>query len=49
MTIRKWLQFATMIFRAAVRRRLLPEDPFAGVTIKAAIPNGMRFITRKET
>lgn len=49
MTIRKRLQFATMVFRAAVRRRLIVESPFAEVTIKAGMPDRSRFITREET
>ena len=49
MTIRKRLQFATMIFRASVRRRLIPASPFADVSIKASMPDRSRFITRDET
>jgi len=49
MTVRKRLQFATMIFRAAVRRRLIAESPFADVSIKASMPNRERFITAHET
>jgi len=49
MTVRKRLQFAKMIFRAAVRRRLIPSDPFADVTIKAGMPDRSRFVTRDET
>jgi len=49
MTVRKRLQFATMIFRAAVRRRLLAESPFADVSIKAGMPDRSRFVTREET
>lgn len=49
MTVRKRLQFATMIFRAAVRRRLIVESPFADVSIKASMPNRERFITSDET
>jgi integrase len=49
MTVRKRLQFATMIFRAAVRRRLIAESPFADVSIKASMPNRERFITADET
>ena len=32
MTVRKRLQFATMIFRAAMRRRMIPDSPFADVS-----------------
>lgn len=49
MTVRKRLQFATMIFRAAVRRRLIAESPFVDVTVKASMPNRERFITADET
>lgn len=49
MTVRKRLQFATMIFRAAMRRRLIPESPFADVSIKASMPDRSRFITSEET
>jgi integrase len=49
MTVRKRLQFATMIFRAALRRRLIAESPFADVTIKASMPNRERFITPDDT
>jgi len=49
MTVRKRLQFATMIFRAAVRRRLIAESPFTDVSIKASMPNRERFITADET
>jgi integrase len=48
MTVRKRLQFATMIFRAALRRRLIAESPFADVSIKASMPNRERFITADE-
>ncbi|MBL8827552.1 MAG: site-specific integrase [Planctomycetaceae bacterium] len=49
MAIRKRLQFATMVFRAAVRRRLIAESPFADVSIKASMPNRERFISLEET
>lgn len=49
MTVRKRLQFATMIFRAALRRRLIAESPFADVSIKATMPNRERFISPDET
>src|SRR4051812_36736187 len=49
MTVRKRLQFATMIFRAALRRRLIHESPFTGVSIKASMPDRSRFITLEET
>jgi integrase len=49
MTVRKRLQFATMVFRAAMRRRLIAESPFADVSIKASMPCRERFITLEET
>jgi len=49
MTVRKRLQFATMVFRAALRRRLIAESPFADVSIKASMPNRERFVTADET
>jgi len=49
MTVRKRLQFATMVFRAAMRRRLIPENPFADVSIKASMPDRGRFVTCEET
>jgi integrase len=49
MTVRKRLQFATMIFRAAMRRRLIPDSPFADVSIKASMPDRSHFITQEET
>jgi len=48
MTVRKRLQFATMIFRAAMRQRLIPDSPFADVSIKASMPDRSRFITQEE-
>ena len=51
MTVRKRLQFATMIFRAAVRRRLIAESPFADVSVKASMPEprAVRDAERKPT
>jgi integrase len=49
MTIRKRLQFAKMIFRAAVRHRLIAADPFADVNIKATMSDKRRFITPEDT
>ena len=49
MTIRKRLQFATMVFRAAVRQRLIVDSPFTGVTVKGTMPNRERFVTLDET
>jgi integrase len=49
MTVRKRLQFAKMIFRSAVRHKLVGADPFADVTIKATMPDRSRFVTAVET
>ena len=49
-TIRKRLQFATMIFRAAKRSRLIQENPFEGVSVKKPKQRAkQRFITREQT
>ena len=47
-TVRKRLQFGTMLFRAAMRLKLIQENPFAGVTVKVAPSEKKRFITRAE-
>jgi len=49
MTIRKRLQFATMIFRAAMRRRIVRENPFLGVGVKALKGGEKEFITIAQT
>ncbi|HTU26852.1 MAG TPA: tyrosine-type recombinase/integrase [Pirellulales bacterium] len=49
MTVRKRLQFAKMITRAAIRNRLIGFDPFVEVNIKPAMPDRARFITPDET
>jgi len=50
MTVRKRLQFATMVFRAALRRRLIGENPFSDVSVKAVMrQDRQRFITPSET
>ena len=49
MTIRKRLQFAKTIFRAAARRKLIPSNPFDGVNVEAAMPDRQRFVNRDET
>lgn len=49
MTVRKRLQFAKTIFRAAERHRLIDENPFAEVGIKASMSARGRFITGEET
>jgi integrase len=50
MTVRKQLQFAKMIFRAALRHKLIASNPFEDVGIKAKKAEGrQRFITTDET
>jgi integrase len=49
MTIRKRLQFAKMIFRAAARHELIDRDPFTDVNLKATMPDRQRFVTPAET
>lgn len=49
-TIAKRLQFARQFFKAAVKRKLIPSNPFADVAGKA-VPKAdrQRFVTRAET
>lgn len=49
MTVRKRLQFAKTIFRAAVRHKLIAADPFAEVSIQATMPDRMHFISVENT
>lgn len=49
-TVHKRLQFARMFFRAAKKRKLIADNPFAEVTAKAVLrQDRQRFITREET
>ncbi len=49
-TVHKRLQFARMFFRAAKKRKLIADNPFAEVTAKAVMrPDRQRFITPEET
>ncbi|HEX4130875.1 MAG TPA: tyrosine-type recombinase/integrase [Pirellulales bacterium] len=49
-TVHKRLQFARMFFRGAMKRRLIPSNPFADVTAKAAVrQDRQRFVTVEET
>jgi len=49
-TISKRLQFARMFFRAAKKRKLIADNPFAEVSAKAVMrQDRQRFITREET
>lgn len=48
-TVHKRLQFARMFFRAAKKRKLIADNPFAEVTAKAVLrQDRQRFITREE-
>jgi len=49
MTVRKRLQFARMIFRAAVRQRLIEANPFEDVSVRATMPDRRRFISQADT
>jgi integrase len=49
MTIQKRLRFAKMIFRAARRKKLIPENPFEDVTYAATKPDKGFFITAEMT
>lgn len=48
-TVRKRLQFAKTVFRAAVRHRIIKESPFDEVTVKVSMKDRMYFVTRNET
>jgi integrase len=49
-TVAKRLQFARQFFKAAVKRRLIPSNPFADVGAKATMKDDReRFVTREET
>ncbi len=45
MTVRKRLQFAKMVFRAATRKKLIPTDPFSDVSFIASKPDKSFFVT----
>ncbi len=48
-TVHKRLQFARMFFRAAKKRKLMADNPFAEVTAQAVLrQDRQRFITREE-
>lgn len=48
-TVHKRLQFARMFFRAAMKHKLIPANPFAEVTAKAVLQQDrQRFVTREE-
>jgi len=49
MTVRKRLQFAKMVFRAALRGRLIDSDPFDGISTPATMPNRQQFISQADT
>jgi integrase len=49
-TVSKRLQFARMFFRAAKKRKLIADNPFAEISAKAIMrQDRQRFITREET
>ena len=49
-TVAKRLQFARQFFKAAVKRKLIPSNPFAEVGAKATMKDDReRFVTREET
>jgi integrase len=50
MTVRKRLQFAKMVFRAALRHHIITANPFEDVGIKAKKTEGRQhFITAEDT
>jgi len=49
MTIRKRLQFAKTIFRAALRHKLIIENPFSDVSIVATMPDRSHFVSLTDT
>jgi integrase len=48
-TIRKRLYFAGLVFRAAVKHRLIPANPFADMRIQVPPPGRKHFITHEDT
>ena len=48
-TIRKRLYFAGLVFRAAMKHRLIPANPFADVRVQVPPPGRKHFITTEET
>jgi integrase len=49
MTVRNRLHFARMVFNAAVRHKLIAENPFKDVDTKAASPDRKHYITPDDT
>lgn len=49
MTVRKRLQFAKTVFRAAVRSKLIDANPFDDVSVTATMPDRKAFISRDAT
>lgn len=47
-TVRKRLYFATLIFKAALRHRVVRENPFEGVSVKVAMADRMHFVSRDD-
>jgi integrase len=48
-TIRKRLYFAGLVFRAAVKHRLIPANPFADTRVQVPPPGRKHFITHEDT
>ena len=48
-TIRKRLQFAKTVFNAAVRKKLIPSNPFSDVTVPATMADRKHFVTQEDT
>ena len=49
MTVRKRLQFAKKVFRAAVRHKLIEDNPFDDVKIEAAAPDRKFYVSPADT
>jgi integrase len=48
-TVRKRLYFASLVFRSAMKFRLITANPFADVRVRVAPPGRKHFITQEET
>lgn len=48
-TVRKRLYFATLVFRSAMRHKVIRENPFAGVSVKVVMEDRKHFISREDT
>lgn len=47
-TVQKRLTFAGLVFKAAFRLKVIPENPFAGVTVKLTMEDRKHFVTRQD-